>query len=651
MKESVIQVDGKSICCYQWNTVVVGTGAAGYNAADRLYSFGQQDIAIVTEDVNAGTSRNTGSDKQTYYKLTLSGNDPDSVREMAATLFAGQCVDGDIALCEAALSAQGFLKLVELGVPFPRNRYGEYVGYKTDHDPRRRATSVGPYTSKIMTEKLQQAVAAKNIRVFDQMQAVRLLTAGGKVHGLLCLDKTAAGDNAGRFVAFQCKNIIYATGGPAGIYADSVYPFGHYGATGIAFEAGAAGKNLMEWQYGLASVKPRWNVSGTYMQVLPRFISQEPDGSDEREFLGDFFTEQGELLTKIFLKGYQWPFDVRKIDGGSSIIDILVYMENCKGRRVYLDFRTNPGNQPVDYSLLSEEANEYLTKAGACFGTPLERLLHMNRPAVEFYLDKGVDLAKEPLEIALCAQHNNGGLGIDCWWQTNVTGLFAVGEVGASHGVYRPGGSALNAGQVGSTRAAQYIAACCQGENAEAFADIAVPQLEQLIEMAQTVSNTDLENVQECWDQAARRMSRCGGPIRDIGQIHQAAEAVRQEIAEFKNTIRIKDHRHLWKVFRLWDILLCQLVYLEAMKDFVEHGGRSRGSALYRDKNGKKPYQKLPDIFCYSLDDGSNSDEVQEITLRGMDCSVKWRKVREIPGDDDFFENVWRDYRENGNIC
>lgn len=316
---------------------------------------------------------------------------------------------------------------------------------------------------------------------------------------------------------------------------------------------------------------------------------------------------------------------------------------------MYLDFRTNPGNRPIDYSLLSEEAYEYLVKAGACFGTPLERLLHMNRPAVGFYLDKGVDLAKEPLEIALCAQHNNGGLGIDCWWQTNVEGFFAAGEVSASHGVYRPGGSALNAGQVGSTRAAQYIAACCQGDNAEDFESIVVPQLEQLIGIARTVSNPNLENVQEHWDQAVWRMSRCGGPIRDIEQINQTAEKVRQEIAGFKNTIRVKENRSLWKVFRLWDILLCQLVYLEAIKDFVENGGRSRGSALYSDKNGKKPYQNLPDIFCYSLDDGSNSDNVQEIILQGMKCSISWRKVRGIPENDDFFENVWRDYRENGN--
>ena len=78
------------------------------------------------------------------------------------------------------------------------------------------------------------------------------------------------------------------------------------------------------------------------MQALPRFFSTEPDGSDEREFLSDFFTDYGEMLSKVFLKGYQWPFDVRKVDGGSSIIDILVYLETCKGRNVYLDFTRDP---------------------------------------------------------------------------------------------------------------------------------------------------------------------------------------------------------------------------------------------------------------------------------------------------------------------
>jgi succinate dehydrogenase / fumarate reductase, flavoprotein subunit len=458
MDKQRLTIGSRSIEVISCNTIVVGTGAAGFNAADRLFGYGQTDIAIVTEGINCGTSRNTGSDKQTYYKLTLAGSGSDSVGEMARTLFSGQCVDGDIALAEAALSAQCFLKLADLGVPFPTNRYGEYIGYKTDHDPRQRATSVGPLTSKQMTEALEKAVLAKHIPIFDQCQVVAVLTAGGQARGLLCLNLAAPDDPDRQFLIFNCRNVIYATGGPAGIYADSVYPVGHYGASGLAFAAGVAGRNLTEWQYGLASVQPRWNVSGTYMQVLPRLISTDRQGGDEREFLTDFFTDRGELLTKVFLKGYEWPFDVRKVASGSSIIDLLVYIESClKGRRVWLDFRANPGGDAIDFAGLSAEARQYLERAGATFGTPIERLLHMNAPAVDFYRSKGVDLATEPLEIALCAQHNNGGLGIDLWWQTNLAGFFAVGEAAASHGVYRPGGSALNAGQVGSTRAARFI--------------------------------------------------------------------------------------------------------------------------------------------------------------------------------------------------
>ena len=63
----------------RYNTLIIGTGCAGYCAAERLYQFGVRDIAIVTEGRFMGTSRNTGSDKQTYYKLSLCGGDGDSV--------------------------------------------------------------------------------------------------------------------------------------------------------------------------------------------------------------------------------------------------------------------------------------------------------------------------------------------------------------------------------------------------------------------------------------------------------------------------------------------------------------------------------------------------------------------------------------------
>ena len=647
-----IETDGQRIEVISKNTVIVGAGAAALNAADRLYAYGNHDIAIVCEDVALSTSRNAGSDKQTYYKLSLAGNDGDSVAELAQTLMSGGCVDGDIALAEAANSAACFLRLCELGVPFPVNRYGEYIGYKTDHDPRRRATSAGPLTSKLMTERLEQAVRQKNIPIYSGLQVISILAADGTAFGLLCLNLNEPSDGQSTFIAFNCENIIYATGGPAGMYADSVYPVGHYGATGIAFEAGAKGKNLTEWQYGLASLQPRWNVSGTYMQALPRFVSTDDEGNDEREFLAEYFDSQGDMLSKIFLKGYEWPFDVRRVVNGSSIIDILVYIERCiKKRRVYLDYRDNPMCGEMDFSALSEEARQYLEKAGALFGKPVDRLIHMNLPAYELYLNKGVDLKKEPLEIALCAQHNNGGLVIDCWWQTNIQGLFAAGEVSASHGVYRPGGGALNAGQVGSMRAAQYIARNRNHEvrSTQSFYAAVENKIQRVLEIYRKTQSLD-SNIDTMMLWAQENMSKVGAAIRSVDQITEMAHETRSLLQNFESCVKINNRGSLGKLYRFYDLLISQTVYLSAMINYIESGGKSRGSALYNDGSGVKLHPALSEIFRFTRDDGEKGDTVQEVIYKDAHCVFEWREVRPIPDEDDFFENVWKGYRENGNV-
>ena len=140
------------------HTLIIGSGAAGLRTAVELWKKGVQDICIVTEGLEMGTSINTGSDKQTYYKMSLCGEDNDSPIAMAKTFFEGGGVHGDLALVEAACSPRAFLQLVDLGVPFPTDPYGQFIGYKTDHDPRKRATSIGPYTSREMCRALTREV-------------------------------------------------------------------------------------------------------------------------------------------------------------------------------------------------------------------------------------------------------------------------------------------------------------------------------------------------------------------------------------------------------------------------------------------------------------------------------------------------------------
>lgn len=652
MKEELIDFGGTEVKVISLNTVIIGTGAAGYNAADRLHQYGQKDIAIVTEGVEFGTSRNAGSDKQTYYKLSLAGSNPDSVRRLAQTLFDGGCVDGDIALCEAALSAQSFFRLVELGVQFPCNRYGEYAGYKTDHDPAERATSIGPLTSRSMTECLQTSAEAKGIRIYGNLLAVKLIKKNDRAVGLICADCGPEKQGSPELVVFNCCNVVFASGGPAGIYSNSAYPENQFGAHAVAFEAGVAGRNLTEWQYGLASINPRWNVSGTYMQALPRFVSTDHDGGDEREFLSDYLNDTGELLSKVFLKGYQWPFDVRKTRGGSSLIDLFVYVETVmKGRRVFLDYRSNPGGGAIDFNKLDAEARTYLEKAGACFGKPIERLAHMNAPAVEFYKNRGVDLCVDMLEIALCAQHNNGGLGVDCWWRTNIEGVFAAGEAAATHGVFRPGGSALNAGQVGSMRAARYIAMRRTDTPLETteFVQCAESDISEIKDLRDHILSGG-DNVFGLFEAAAKRMSRAGGAVRDVSTINAAISEITGDLSDFSKRVRGEGKAGFITALKLKNILLSQYIYLKAMVDYADKYGESRGSALYLDPRGETPHPALDKKFSFRCVESSSSKMVQEVIFTNGSCAFNWREVRPIPDEEDFFENVWRGYREDGNV-
>jgi succinate dehydrogenase/fumarate reductase flavoprotein subunit len=666
MQKSQIKINNIPMPLYSLNTLIVGSGAASLNAAVNLFEKRQTDIAIVTDQWGGGTSNNTGSDKQTYYKLSLAGDQPDSPMDMARDLFKGGSMHGDIALCEAMNSAQAFFHLVSLGVPFPHDRYGAFVGYKTDHDPRQRATSSGPLTSHLMFEALAKDVKNKGIKIFDQYEVIGLLTEqrGNEKHiiGALALDKSQLDSENFGFVVFNAVNVVLGTGGPAGIYKTSVYPESQLGASGMAYEIGAIGNNLTESQYGIASIKFRWNLSGTYQQVIPRYVSTDQNGNDEKDFLNQFFPNMGKLATAIFLKGYQWPFDPRKVyNYGSSLIDILVYQETMiKGRRVFLDFQKNPSGAGIleDFSFeqLSQEAYSYLEKSGALFGTPLQRLAKMNQPAINLYKNNGIDITREYLEIAVCAQHNNGGLKGNLWWESNIKHLFPVGEVNGTHGIYRPGGSALNSGQVGSLRAALFIAKRYHGnpKNESEFLKAAKNQIQAKLKIAKNMISQKEAYTNYIWktrSEIQERMSACGAHIRSMEKVKSAIQESWELYSNMKNELKIASATELPAALRNLDLCLTHALYLEAIAEYLEKGGKSRGSYLVMDPAGKRPCDQLDDEWKFSLnqEDDFVNQKILEIYLDdNSNVNKQWVAVRPIPQEDSWFENVWNEYlRDN----
>ncbi len=733
------QTANQTITFHRYNTVIVGSGAAGMNCAVHLYEFMRQKglenpaekIVVVTRGLALGASRMSGSDKQTYYKMGTSPAVPDSAEEFAGTLTAAGCCHGDLALAEAIGSLREFYHLVQAGVPFPTDSMGSFVGYKTDHDPFERATSAGPKTSRFMSECLQKQLERYGVQIADNQEAAHLLTVGcgqsRRIAGVVTVDRKSLYRVRLRINVYLGANTVLAAGGPGELYKTSVYPRGQVGIHGLAFKAGLAGENLTESQFGLASTKFRWNVSGTYMQAIPRIFSTDASGSDERDFLADYFPSMSKMATNIFLKGYQWPFDPQRLPkirnskfeirnsppeaaGQSSLIDLLVFNEMQKGRRIFLDFLHNPvghsGWQPqaqrparacrglgdgkapsaeqpspnppdlrlphrmepptetFNIEALEPEAYQYLKRADALLDTPIDRLSAMNPPAIEIYKQNGIDLYAEPLEIAVCAQHNNGGFAVNKWWESNIPGTFVIGEMAGTHGVKRPGGSALNAGQVGGLRAAQYIVNVygCELPDYSAWEDEITGQLGQLFAKFDKYRAGNGPMPKVMIERIQRRMTLSAGLMRDSRTARRALkEAVELYRLIQKNGLGAPGKRALVWAIQAEHLALTSIAYLKAIVELLRQGSGSRGSHLVivrdgveihpgiiapvssgEDRNGGKALKFKPENP--SLRDSVLRVEYDDSLPDMFRCESV--KLRAAPGNAKAFEPAWRDYRE-----
>ena len=539
-----------------FKALIIGSGAAAYSAADRLFKEGVTDIAVVTENRLSGTSRNTGSDKQTYYKLSMDGHTPDCAYKMASDMFSGGSCDGEKMYLEAVNSSECFLTLCDYGVGFPKDSHGCYPGYKTDHDNTLRATSVGPLTSKKMTEKLEYQVTEINkTPLLDNKQVIKILVKDSRAYGVRVLDLLSEKEEN-----LYAENIICSTGAPACIYEESVYPESQHGMTGVLIESGVRMCNFTQWQYGMASVDFRWNVSGSFMQVIPRFVSIDNDGN-EREFLKDYFDDINEAYSFVFLKGYQWPFSFDRSDK-SSLIDIAVHSETSKGRKVYLDYTKNPENFCFD--ALSDEAKEYLIKTDSLGDTPIERLTKLNSKAIDVYLRQGIDINKDLLRIAVCAQHNNGGVYTDNNFESDIKGLYVTGEAAGTFGLSRPGGSALNDTQVGGLVTAKHIA-----KKPSLPFDYKNKDSDTVIEKDDSTDYSYLK----------KKMSNVASFRRD----YEGCCDLLKEVTSLLENYPLK-HKNLSEYYRDKDMLISMKALLEAFVSELPETG-SRGGAIFIKNN------------------------------------------------------------------
>jgi succinate dehydrogenase/fumarate reductase flavoprotein subunit len=339
------------------------------------------------------------------------------------------------------------------------------------------------------------------------------------------------------------------------------------------------------------------------------------------------------------------------LDFGSSLFDLAVFRESQAGRKVYMDFNRNPLAVPgdADFALdrLDADVQFYLKKAGALLEKPLDRLSKMNPLSIELYKRYKYDITRDTLEFAVNNQHMNGGLAVDAWGATNVAGCYAIGEAAGTHGVTRPGGAALNAGQVFGTRCAEHIAArgvsrSPPGSEAE-LVDGAVARVLDVLKPDSGLS------VGAVRIDVQARMSDHAGILCNANDVRSALDAARALNASIRQRgLAYEGAAGALRALQWQQTALLSEAVLTALAFYIEHRGGSRGARAICAPNGDcTPEARTGPLADFRFVSERLQDRAEQIHIRLRDGIFDCRTQpvrRRNDGDPPFFERDWPDF-------
>ncbi len=440
------------------DVLIVGAGGAGLRAAiEAKETYKKGKILLVTKGSlgKSGVTATACSDRMAFH-ATLPYTEPggpDNWRYHAEDIYriGGYVSDGDLALILAKEAQAAFEFLDRLGVPFVKKENGRADQFVTDGSEYARACYTGPRTANHIEEALLKKMSSMDIRIIEGCMIADLIQHRGRVVGAFGIDEREEGKLEDRLKIFSSKATVLATGGAGEAFDIHVFPGGMTGdGYALAYRAGAELVNMEFIQIGPASTLTKLNCSGSLMRAVPRFVNEKGEAFLQKYLPGTMTS--AEINNLIFQKGSSWPVSLEK---RTHLIDVALFKEMMQGHRIFLDYRTNPeGFRFMD--LDPKWRQRYRREAKKVIPdqerdrSPLERLFEINPESIDWLKEHGIDLRSgEPIEIAPCIQHFQGGVKIRERGNTSVKGLYAAGEcAGGQHGANRPGGNALLDGQV-----------------------------------------------------------------------------------------------------------------------------------------------------------------------------------------------------------
>ncbi len=499
----------------QHDVLIIGSGAAGLSLALKLANYAK--VAVLSK-----TALTEGA---TYYAqggMSAVLDEHDSIEShVEDTLLAGGGLcNQEVVRFVVERAHKSIDWLVEQGVDFTRtdNEKGKSSSFhlhKEGGHSHRRIIHAADATGKEIETTLESKVRAHpNIDLFEHHIAVDLITAKKlKKPTNRCLGSYVLDLINNKVEVFRARNVILATGGAGKAYLYTSNPDACTG-DGIAMAA-RAGCRVANMEF------IQFHPTCLYHPMAKSFlISEALRGEGAKLILAN-----GErFMHRYDKRGELAPRDVvaRAID-----YEMKRLGDDC----VYLDF--------------THKTKEFIEQH---FPTINKRCLKL-----------GIDMALEPIPVVPAAHYTCGGVMIDQKGQTDIPGLYAIGEVSCSglHGANRMASNSL-------LECIVYAHAAYEDIRQSLAATKMPAKLPEWDESRVTDSDEEVV-VSHNWDEIRRFMWDYVGIVRTTKRLQRAQRRIKllkEEVTDYYGNFRIS--KDLLELRNL--LLVAELIVKSALK-------------------------------------------------------------------------------------
>jgi fumarate reductase (CoM/CoB) subunit A len=387
------------------HVLVIGSGGAGVRAALEASRYG--DVVLISKTLTGKGGCTTMAEGG--YNAVL--REQDSCEIHREDTLRGGAYLNDPALVEVlvAEAPDRMADLIRWGAVFDVTDDREIAQRPFGGQRFPRTCYAGDRTGHEMMMTLVEQLRASDALILQEVGVIALAKNDDRVCGAIGLDRK------GELSLVRADATVLATGGGTQVYDIST---NSASGTGDGFALGyRAGARLIDMEmvqfHPTGAVYPH-DARGRLITEAVR-----GEGGVLKNRLGERFMER---------------YDPERMELSTrDVVARSIATEIMEGRG------TAHGGVFLDVSHLPASTIE-------------ERLPIM----LEQFLEFGVDIREEPMEVAPTAHHIMGGLAITPEGATTVPGLFACGEVtGGVHGANRLGGNALADTQVFGKRAGE----------------------------------------------------------------------------------------------------------------------------------------------------------------------------------------------------